>query len=107
LVFLGGFYLALFGMALWGVGQVTQDMLLKAIVAGVLPENRRNLAFGLFYAGYGSGWRVGSIATGILYEQSRIAVVVFAVIVQLASLPLFVAQRRERASVSIRRDEGR
>jgi MFS family permease len=77
LVFLGGFYLALFGMALWGIGKVTQDMLLKAVVAGVLPENRRNFAFGLFFAGYGGGWLLGSIATGLLYEQSRLALVLF------------------------------
>ncbi len=63
----------------------------------MLPEGRRNLAFGLFYAGYGVGWLVGSIAAGLLYEQSRAALVVFAVVVQLASLPVFVmAQRRDR-----------
>jgi len=51
--FVGGLYLALFGMALWGIGQVIQDMLLKAAIAGILPEGQRNLAFGLFYTGYG------------------------------------------------------
>ena len=62
LVFLGGFSVALVGMLLWGIGYATQDTLLKAVVAGVLPEGQRNLAFGLFYAGYGVGWLVGSIA---------------------------------------------
>src|SRR4029453_4459600 len=62
-VFFGGFYAALFGMLLWGVGYATQDTLLKALVASVLPEGQRNLAFGLFYAGYGVGWLLGSIAT--------------------------------------------
>jgi hypothetical protein len=42
-------------MVLWGVGQITQDTLLKAVVAGVLPQGRRSLAFGLYYAGYGLG----------------------------------------------------
>lgn len=37
-VFLGGFWLVLFGMLLWGVGYAIQDTLLKAIVAEVLPE---------------------------------------------------------------------
>ncbi|WP_309142467.1 MFS transporter [Bradyrhizobium sp. sGM-13] len=97
-VFLGGFYFVLFGMALWGVGQVIQDMLLKAVVAGILPEGQRNLAFGLFYMGYGGGWLIGSIVAGILYQQSRIGLVVFAVIAQMVSLPLFlIAQRRQRA----------
>jgi len=99
LVFLGGFYAALVGMVLWGIGYATQDTLLKAIVAGVLPEGKRNLAFGLFYAGYGVGWLIGSVATGLLYEQSRVALVVFAVIVQLVSLPIFVMARRQERSV--------
>jgi predicted MFS family arabinose efflux permease len=81
-VVLGGFYVALFGILLWGIGYATQDTLLKAIVAGVLPEGQRNLAFGLYYAGYGVGWLIGSVATGLLYEQSRLALVLFAVAVQ-------------------------
>lgn len=99
LVFLGGFYLALAGLMLWAIGYATQDTLLKAVVASVLPEGRRNLAFGLFYAGYGVGWLVGSIATGLLYERSRIGLVCFAMAVQLLSLPLFaIASRGGRVS---------
>jgi len=58
-------------------------------MAGVLPDGQRNLAFGLYYAGYGVGWLIGSVATGLLYEQSRLALVLFAVAVQLSSLPLW------------------
>jgi MFS family permease len=97
LVFLGGFYTALAGLILWGIGYATQDTLLKALVAGMLPEGRRNLAFGLFYAGYGCGWLIGSVTTGLLYEQSLPLVIAFSVAVQLASLPLFlIAHRSER-----------
>ena len=84
LVFLGGFWLALAGILLWGIGYATQDTLFKALIAGVLPEGKRSQAFGLFYTGYGAGWLIGSVATGLLYERSRIALVVFAVAVQLA-----------------------
>src|SRR5262245_3961813 len=38
LVFLGGFFSALIGLILWGIGYATQDTLLKALVAGMLPE---------------------------------------------------------------------
>jgi hypothetical protein len=37
---------------------------------------------------------VGSITTGLLYDRSRLAVVIFAVVVQLASLPFFVLAAR-------------
>ena len=53
LVFFGGFWLALGGLLLWGIGYATQHTLLKVLIASVLPERKRNLAFGLFYLGYG------------------------------------------------------
>ncbi len=97
LVFFGGPAAVVAGMLLWGVGYATQDTLLKAVIAGLLPEGKRNTAFGLFYAGYGGGWLVGSIVTGLLYDQSRLGLVVFAAAAQLASLPLFLlAERRRR-----------
>jgi MFS family permease len=77
----------------------TVDTLLKALIASVLPEGRRNLAFGLFYLGYGGGWLGGSVTTGLLYEHSRTAIIVFSVAVQLASVPFFVlAARTERST---------
>jgi len=94
LTFFGGVGWAIVGMLLWGVGYATQDTLFKAIIAGLLPEGRRSLAFGLFYAGYGGGWLVGAAASGLLYERSRVALVVFAAAIQLLSLPLFVAAAR-------------
>ena len=94
LVFMGNLVPVLIAMPLWGIGYATQDTLLKAIVAGVLPEGRRNFAFGLFYTGYGSGWLIGSIVTGLLYEHSRSMLVIFVIAAQLASLPLFVIAQR-------------
>lgn len=97
LVFFGGFWTALGGLLLWGIGYATQDTLLKVLIASVLPERKRNLAFGLFYLGYGGGWLVGSVTTGLLYERSRVALVVFAITMQLASLPFFLLADRASA----------
>ena len=94
LVFFGAFPLALVGILLWGLGYATQDTLLKALVATVLPEGQRNFAFGLYYAGYGVGWLVGSIVTGLLYERSLSAMVIFAVAAQLLSIPIFALANR-------------
>ncbi len=95
LVFFSGvWWWALAGLFLWGVGYAVQDTLLKVLIASVLPEGRRNYAFGLFYIGYGAGWLVGSIAVGLLYERSLIALVGFAVTAQLVSIPAFVMGSR-------------
>ena len=96
-VFLGGFGVALFGMLLWGVGYAVQDTLFKALVADRLPEGRRNFAFGIFYTGYGGGWLVGSIATGLLYHVSVAAVIAFSMAVQLGAIPLFLFARQKES----------
>jgi MFS family permease len=93
-VFLGGFGAALIGMLLWGVGYATQDTLFKAVVADRLPEGRRNFAFGIFYTGYGGGWLIGSIATGLLYRVSVASVIAFSMTVQLGAIPVFLFARR-------------
>jgi MFS family permease len=93
-VFFGGFYVVLLGLILWGIGYATQDTLLKALVAGMLPEGSRSLAFGLYYAGYGVGWLAGSVVIGLLYERSLPLLIGFSVILQLASLPLFLLARK-------------
>ena len=90
LVFLGGLAPLILAMPLLGIGYAVQDTLLKAIVAGVMPQGRRSLAFGLFYTGYGCGWLAGSVVMGLLYEHSRWALVLFAPLAQLTSLLLFV-----------------
>ena len=100
LVFVGSFGAVLIAMPLWGIGYATQDTLLKAIIAGELPEGKRSLAFGLFYTAYGVGWLVGSTATGLLYGHSRLALVAFVVAAQLISVPIFMwaAASSRRAS---------
>jgi MFS family permease len=93
-VFLGNFSFALIGMVLWGIGFGAQDTLLKAIIAGILPDGKRSFAFGLFYTGYGAGWLIGSITTGLLYSHSILLLVVFSVMMQLASLPMFIVAKK-------------
>ena len=97
-VFLGGFGVALFGMLLWGIGYAVQDTLFKALVADRLPEGRRNFAFGIFYTGYGGGWLIGSIATGLLYHVSVVAVIAFSMAVQLGAIPLFLFARHKETA---------
>jgi MFS family permease len=101
LVFSGSLIAVLIAMPLWGVGYAVQDTLFKALVASILPDRKRGFAFGLFYAGYGFGWLVGSVAVGLLYQHFRPALVMFAVAAQLCSLPFFIlGHLRQRARLT-------
>ena len=95
LVFFGGFYFALLGMVLWGVGMGAQESIMRAAIAGMVSMDRRGSAYGIFNTGYGIFWFLGSALMGILYDTSIQALVVFSIISQLASVPLFLLVRKE------------
>jgi MFS family permease len=90
LVFLGGFSVALVGAAIWGLGIGVHESIIPAAVAPMVPLTRRASAFGLFTAGYGVFWFLGSSVIGVLYDLSVPAVIVFCVAAELAAIPLFV-----------------
>jgi len=97
LVFLGNFRLAVAGAAIWGLGMGVHESVIPAIVATMVPAQRRPSAYGVFTAAYGISWFIGSAAIGLLYDVSIFAVTAFCVLTQLASIPLFVmVQRRLR-----------
>lgn len=93
LVFLGNFWLAIAGAAVWGLGMGVHESIIPAVVAPMVPPDRRASAYGLFTAGYGIFWFVGSALMGILYDRSITAVVTFCVIAQLAAVPVFLVVR--------------
>lgn len=94
LVFLGGFALALVGVALWGVGMGVHESVMRAAVAGMVPGDRRGSAYGIFNTGYGLFWFLGSALMGFLYDLSVPALIVFALGAQLAAVPLLLLVRR-------------
>ena len=94
LVFLGGFWAALIGAAIWGVGIGVHESIIPAAVAPMVPAQRRASAFGLFTAGYGVFWFAGSAAIGVLYDASVVWTVAFCVVTQLAAVPIFIAVGR-------------
>jgi len=95
LVFLGGFWAALVGVALWGLGMGVHESIMAAAVAPMVPVQRRASAYGLFTAGYGVFWFLGSAALGILYGVSLPALIAFSLVAELAAIPLFFVVRRQ------------
>ncbi len=97
LVFLGGFWLALLGTAIWGLGTGVHEAIIPAAVAPMAPAARRASAYGLFTALYGTSWFLGSAVIGILYDASVAAAVGFCVAAEIAAIPFLVWVARCRA----------
>lgn len=93
LVFLGGFRAVIAGSALWGLGMGVHESIIPAAVATMVPVARRPSAYGLFTAGYGVAWFVGSAMMGVLYDASIAGVVIFCVVLQLGAVPVFLKVR--------------
>lgn len=102
LVFLGGFWPALIGMALWGLGMGVHESIIPAAVAQMVPMKRRASAYGLFTAGYGVAWFLGSATMGILYDVWFPGLIAFAVVAELAAIPLFMLVRRQANGTALR-----
>ena len=98
LVFLGGTWAAWIGVILWGIGMGAQESLLKPIVAGLTSPAKRGTAFGVFDAGFGVAWFLGSVLMGFLYTKSVVGLTIFSVVLQLISLPLFVWAKKQGQS---------
>ena len=98
LVFLGGFGLALVGVALWGIGMGAQESIMRAAVANMVPADRRGTAYGVFNTGYGIFWFAGSALMGYLYDISILWLVAFSVGVQLVSIPILAVVKRSGVS---------
>jgi len=96
LVFLGGFYVALLGMALWGVGMGAQESVMRAAIAEMTPIDKRGTAYGLFNTGYGVFWFLGSALIGVLYDISIPSLIAFSIVAQLASIPLLLMVMKKR-----------
>lgn len=100
LVFLGGFWAALLGMALWGLGMGVHESIIPAAVAPMVAPQHRASAYGLFTAGYGIFWFLGSAGIGFLYGVSLPALIVFSMLLQLAAVPLFLIVARQTRGAS-------
>lgn len=93
--FSSGASLIVFGIALWGIGMGAQESIIRAVVADMVPTQKRGTGYGIFNAGYGICWFLGSALMGILYDKFLPALIAFSIISQLSSLPFLVFVRRK------------
>lgn len=74
------------GVCLWGIGIGAQESILKAVVANLIPVEKRGTAYGVFNTIFGLAWFLGSLLMGILYDISLITLVIFSVSMELLSV---------------------
>jgi MFS family permease len=94
LVFFGSFPAAVAGMALWGAGMGALQSTMRARISDLVAPERRGSAYGIFNTIYGVLWFAGSSTIGILYGWSLIAAVAFAIVAEVAAIPLLLIARR-------------
>lgn len=85
------------GIILWSIGMGAQESIIRAAVADIVPLGIRGTGYGIFNAGYGITWFLGSGLMGILYDYSLTTLISFSVICQIISLPLLVYAQKHLA----------
>ncbi|MCU1538489.1 MAG: transporter, partial [Humibacillus sp.] len=84
----GRVWVALLGVAVWGLAYGVQDSTVKALVAEVVEAPRRATAYGVFAGVQGAFAIVGGVGAGWLYERSLTTLVTVVAVTQLAALVL-------------------
>jgi MFS family permease len=87
---------AITGGLLWGAAMGTQESTMRAVIADLVPADRRATAYGMFAATYGLAWAAGGVAIGVLYQVSYAATIGFVAVAQAAALAVLATVRREQ-----------
>jgi len=96
LLFLGDARWVVAGAAVWGLSTALQDATIRAMLARLVPPDSRASAYGIFDSVFGVAWFLGSAAMGGLYGLAPVDLVICSVVLQLASVPLFLLARPPR-----------
>ena len=78
------------GIILWGIGMGAQESILKAVVAKIVPKEKRATGYGIFSSVIGLSWFLGSLVVGLIYDFSLIWIVIFTVAMQLMSIVMLL-----------------
>jgi MFS family permease len=95
LAFSRSYSLVLMGIILWGMVMGIQETIMRAAIADLTPVARRGFAYGVFNTALGAGWFLGAPLMGLFYELSINYIMLFVVVMELISIPLFLLVRRE------------
>ena len=94
LAFSYSYNLVIISIVLWGVVMGIQETIMRAAIADLTPVEQRGFAYGIFNTAYGASWFLGAALMGLLYELSINYLILFAVVMELISIPLVFLVRR-------------
>jgi len=97
LLFSSSLIAAVIGVALWGVALGAQESVMRAAVVQLAPADRRGAAYGVFNAGFGLSWFVGSAMLGWLYDVSLPALIGVSICLYLGAAVMLWSFARRRA----------
>lgn len=100
LAFAGTLGVSVAGVMLWGTAVGVQDSTVKALVADLVPRERRATAFGVFAGVQGAGALIGGVTAGALYQRSVSALVTVTAAVQVVALLLLISVVRRHGSAT-------
>ncbi|MGQ9705520.1 MAG: MFS transporter [bacterium] len=85
----------LVGVILWGAVMGIHETVMRASIADIVQIERRGFAYGVFNTVYGLSWFLGSAMIGFLYEISITYIIIFAVSMEVLSIPfLFMVKKK-------------
>jgi MFS family permease len=90
--------LAVTSIVLWGAVMGIHETIMRAAIADLTPIERRGFAYGIFNTVYGASWFFGSALLGLLYDVSIGYLILFVVVMEVVSLPVFFLVKKEAAT---------
>ncbi|PPJ20358.1 MFS transporter [Nocardia nova] len=94
--FAGGTGAVLAGALLWGATVGVQESTLRAVVADLVPADRRATAYGIYAAVLGTATAAGGAITGFLSDTSYSALIATVVVVECAAVVVLSALAARR-----------
>lgn len=96
IVFLGNFFGLFIGMILWGICTGVQDSIMRVIVSSLFPPDKCWSVYGALNLAFGIFWALGSAFMGFSYNICLVYLLVFSVVAQIASIPIFLTLKIKR-----------
>ncbi|MDD5476622.1 MAG: MFS transporter [Candidatus Omnitrophica bacterium] len=94
-IFSTKFSLVLTGAIIWGIVMGLHETVMRSAIADITPLKKRGTGYGIFNAAYGLAIFIGSALTGLLYENSILAVIIISIAVEVAAIFAFFVLKKE------------